>query len=229
MKIGNNQLFNPDTLNIFTDASTIEIDKTQGLYRTSAGAVCVMTSPDGETRIINEVCTVIENSTNNFGELFGIYSGVLKALEYRYQFNRINIISDSQFAVYGLTRWIWNWRNNIQDDMYMNSSGKEVVNQDLFKRIINLILYNGLYINIYHQKGHCLNHPGRSKRTFFTSNGIELNLVESRLIGKYNDYVDRYSRKQLQIKGADIVFPLYYYGDFNKGSYRKLVNNRNIF
>lgn len=36
MKIGNNQLFNPDTLNIFTDASTIEIDKTQGLYRTSA-------------------------------------------------------------------------------------------------------------------------------------------------------------------------------------------------
>ena len=218
------QLFNIGTLNIFTDASVKQ--KNNKEYVSCAGCVCVITKEDGNTEIIEQQYSVIDNATNNKGELCAVYMGVMLAIKYRYQFNRINIISDSQFSIYGLTKWIYNWRNNIKNNNYMSSSG-EVANQDLFKLIINNIILYKLRVNLYHQKGHANTSDklSKAKQVFYKSNGILLDDFELRTICYYNDIVDKYSRYKLNEIPLDIKIPIQYNANFNTSIYKNLINN----
>ena len=45
---------------------------------------------------------LVFNATNNLGELYAVYLGVLLALKYRNRYDVINIISDSQFSIFSL-------------------------------------------------------------------------------------------------------------------------------
>ena len=105
-------LFNERTLNIFTDAS-IKQNK-NGTFVASSAAIAVDINHIQNNYIIDSDYLVF-NATNNLGELYAVYLGVLLALKYRNRYDVINIISDSQFSIFSLSRWIWNWRNNINN------------------------------------------------------------------------------------------------------------------
>lgn len=219
------KLFNVNTLNIFADASIKQ--KEDGNYISCSGALCVITKNDGSTEVIDQDYIVLDNSTNNRGETYAVYMAVLFALKYRYQFDVINVISDSQFVIYSLTKWIFKWINNIKDDSYINASGNEVANQDFIKMIINTIIMNNIYINFYHQKGHANTNSktSKAKHVFYKSNGIMLDDFEVKSICYYNDMVDIYSRYKLEEIPMNIRMPLIYGCNFNEKQYKELVNN----
>lgn len=219
----NRQIFNIGTLNIFTDASVKQLGN--GKYVSCAGCVCVTTKENGSTEVIDERYFVLNDSTNNRGELYGICQAVMIALEYRQYFNTINILSDSQFSIFGLREWIFKWKSNMVNERYVNASGKDVANQDLFKLIINTIVSNNLYINFYHQKGHVNNNKGfqKAKRVFYQSNKIDLDIQEVNGICYYNDLVDINTGYKLDEIARDIEMPLIYSGNFDVKKYRKLI------
>lgn len=222
-------LFRENTLNIFTDASVKQ--KPNGNYISCPGAIAVMTkeySEDG-IGIIDHAYTVLDNATNNAGEIHAVYLGVLLALKYRDKFERINIISDSQFSIYGLTKWIYNWKNNIVNDNYISSSNKLVANQDMFKKIIHLILLNNIKINFYHQKGHAVGAVKKARQVFNTSNGILLDDFELMLINKFNDIIDVFTGEKLDEPAIEFRHMLKYSARFNSRQYKELVNNRKPF
>lgn len=218
-------LFNLNTLNIFTDASVKS--KQDGNFISCAGAVCVITKEDGSTEIVDQNYIVLDNATNNRGEIYAVYMGVLFALKYRNNFEKINIISDSQFAIYGLTRWIYNWKASATINSFKNGSKKTVANQDIFKLIINTIIMNKLYVNFYHQKGHAnkSSELEKARSTFYVSNGISLNDFELQSICYYNDIVDINSRYKLNETPINLRMPLKYPTNFNDIQYKKLINN----
>lgn len=219
-------LFREDTLNIFTDASVKS--KSNDEYISCPGAICVCTKEYTEDNIgiFDYAYSVLDNATNNRGEIYAVYLGVLLALKYRYRFKRINIISDSQFAIYGLTKWIYNWRYSINSkDQYVSSSKKEVVNQDIFKMIIHTIISNNLKVNFYHQKGHCVGNLRKARQVFHTSNGFILDDFELGLINKFNDIVDVFTGEKLDEPAVSFRPMLQYSARFNINVYRQLVNN----
>ena len=214
-------LFNERTLNIFTDAS-IKQNK-NGTFVASSAAIAVDSNCIQNNYIIDSDYLVF-NATNNLGELYAVYLGVLLALKYRNRYDVVNIISDSQFSIFSLSRWIWNWRNNINNGIYYNSSGSPVANQDIIIKIVNLIISSNLNVNLYHQKGHALNKVKKSKETFFRSNGIMLDDFEANRISFYNDFVDNFSRDKLIKNNKVLVSPLQYRADFNQELYKNLIN-----
>ena len=217
-------LFNERTLNIFTDASVKQ--NKNGTFVASSAAIAVDTScaQSSQNLYIIDSDYLVFNATNNLGELYAVYLGVLLALKYRNRYDVINIISDSQFSIFSLSRWIWNWRNNINNGIYYNSSGSPVANQDIIIKIVNLIISSNLNVNLYHQKGHALNKVKKSKETFFRSNGIMLDDFEANRISFYNDFVDNFSRDKLIKNNKVLVSPLQYRADFNQELYKNLIN-----
>ena len=94
-------LFNDRTLNIFTDASIVKIEnETIG---------CAGNNIVANNTIIDQPRLIYRNSTNNNSEIAAIHMAVVNALNYRHQFETINIFSDSKICIYGLREWIFNW------------------------------------------------------------------------------------------------------------------------
>lgn len=151
-----NDVFNPSTLNIFTDASVVIRKNNNNYYFISCpGAVAVATDNNGNTAIIDYIDTILYNCTNNEGEIRAIRLGLMLANKYKGIYSQINLFSDSNICVQGLNQWIYNWVNNIKSDGLMyGSSKKPVLNQDVFTRIIDDIVSNGIFINFFHLRGH---------------------------------------------------------------------------
>ncbi len=68
-------------------------------------------------------------TTNNRMELLG----VITALEVLKKPCRVRVISDSNYVVKGMTEWIRGWIKNS----WKNSQKKDVLNRDLWERLIN--------------------------------------------------------------------------------------------
>lgn len=191
-------IFNPGTLNIFTDASI----KTIGASKNSEslggpGAVCVYTHEDGGTSILDQSWYVERYATNNSAEIKAISLGISKAVQYSNRFNKINLFSDSMICVHGLREWMFNWVNCIGNDGNMySSSGKPVANQSTFTSIVNTILHYNLNISLYHQKGHVTTSNPSSvdnairvfKKTNKISSPIDYNLMKC--LSDWNNYID---------------------------------------
>ena len=132
-------------LNIFTDASitTTIYGETIGC----AGAICMEN---------NNLCKfqVLRDSTNNISEITAVKLAIELALENRDKFNIVNIWADSQWSIFGLTKWIRSWMDNSCNGIMYSSSGDKVKNQQIFLSIIKLISENNLRVNFYHIKGH---------------------------------------------------------------------------
>ena len=128
-------LGNSNTLNIFTDASIKQVgQETVGC----AGAFCVA----GKDRtIINQTNRILRYATNNSSEITAVKLGIDLAIDYRNDFDTINLFSDSKICIYGLREWIFNWIDNMSNGVLYNSSNTEVANQEMFKKIINLITH----------------------------------------------------------------------------------------
>ena len=142
-----------NTINIFTDASTTTYN---GETYVSAGAVAII--GENYNNIIDQQVNVMKN-TNNYGELYAIYLAIMMALRLRCSFPgaTINILSDSKISVYGLREWSFSWlKNQVKFNTYnfINSSGNNVANQELFIHIILTICSDHLCVRFYHVKRH---------------------------------------------------------------------------
>lgn len=196
-------IFNPETLNIFTDAS-IKTLKDTGETLGCPGAVCVGTNLDGSTYVLDEAYFIERYATNNSSEIKAVSLGISKALQYRNNFKQINLFSDSMICIHGLREWLYNWLRCIYNKVMYSSSGKPVANQQTFASILNTIVANNLYINLYHQKGHVSlinnssleNAANVFKKTNFLQDEPSLNLISQ--ISGYNNMVDIRTGEELE-------------------------------
>lgn len=132
-------------MSIFTDAS---IAKTiYGETIGCAGAICEEN---------NNICKfeLQRDSTNNISELTAISLAIDIAIEYKNEYHAFDIYADSQWAIFGLTKWNRSWLDSICNNILISSSGQPVKNQHLFLSIMKKIVDNNLKINFYHVKGH---------------------------------------------------------------------------
>lgn len=180
-------------LNIFTDASitTTIHEETIGC----AGAICLEN---------NNLCKfrVLRDSTNNISEITAVRLAIELALENRDNFDIVNIWADSQWAIFGLTKWIRSWMNNMYDGIMYNSSGERVKNQQIFLSIIKLIAENNLRVNFYHIKGHVdVNNIGsiaHAVSVFNKSNGCSISRDKMYIAANMNNMVDNQTRNILK-------------------------------
>lgn len=186
------QIFNDKTLNIFTDASMRTIkDEVVG----APGYIAVIGSI-----MVHEDIRILRDSTNSESELYAIYMAIQYALLNRDKVQVINIFSDSQFAIYGLREWIFNWVHNIRNDRIYNSSKKEVAHQNIFMGIIYTILEYDLQINLYHNRGHFTESKIKQFIELFKVHNFLYDYIDSntaRMIIKYNNHIDNDTRNKL--------------------------------
>lgn len=187
-------IVNPNTLNIFTDASIVS--RPYG-YDGCYGAIAVYNDV-----IIDEIYRVNTGTTNNNSEIKGVRAGVFLALKYQNQFPIINIFSDSQISIFGIRDRLLNWSIDPISGMLLGRSGQVIQSQDIFLEIVYLMLQYNLRINFIHQKGHVSQHIDsliQAQHVFEASNSVrgkvDLNMI--RFISKWNCVVDETSRYHL--------------------------------
>lgn len=234
-------IFNTETLNIFTDAS-IKTIKTTNETLGCPGAICVATNPNGTNYVLDEVYFIERYATNNSSEIKAVSLGVSKALQYRNNFKHINLFSDSMICIHGLREWLYNWLRCIYNGVMYSSSGKPVANQQTFASILNTIVMNNLQINLYHQKGHVsvinnsslFNAANVFKKTNFINEDVTLDLIS--ILSGFNNMVDIRTGEKLEncnvqpcnkfnkdslVMGFDMM-------QFDVEKYKKLIYNKTI-
>lgn len=186
------------TLEIFADAS-------------------IRTYPDGRTfgcagayaiPLDISMYRISQDTTNNRSELLAIYIGCKLArdilLTYPDTFDKVVLYSDSQFAIFGLTKWMDAWLLTRDENgiIYSVSTKKPVKNQELFLCIIQFLIDNNLQIHFRHCAGHVdYNKPDKLKyanELYQKSNNESLRPEEIYKISYYNNVVDQESRSQLK-------------------------------
>lgn len=182
-------------LEIYTDASirTYPNGRTFGC----SGTLCATT---GESRYI-----ITPDTTNNKSELLAIYTGVVLADNTRRSMSEpceIHLYSDSQFGVFGLTKWIYGWlRNTDSNGIMYGSNKKPVKNQELFAMILSYLSMNKLKVNFHHIAGHVrytsTKMLAKANETYKASNGVYLRPEDIYKVSYYNDIVDKTSRLKL--------------------------------
>ena len=226
------RVFNPYTLNIFTDASMNNVNgETIGV----PGFVAV-NSNDNIPYNVKSSSQVLRQTTNNECELYAIHLAVIEAIYNMDNYRVINIFSDSQFSVFGLREWIFDWKKNIRDGIMYNSSNKPVANQSLFMSIIYNILAYDLHINIYHTRGHFNDNKVDEFIESFTKHNFLNDFIDERLakeIIKYNNEADHFTRDRVKLLKQKILDTMYppllipqYDADsnINLNRYKKLLN-----
>lgn len=217
-----NDIFNQDTLNIFVDAS---ITKNNDSYIGCPGCVCVNTHPNYVSYIKDSSYNVIYESTNNNSEISAVLLGINKALLYRNNYKVINLFSDSKICIHGLKYWMFNWIENMTKDKLYSSSGQLVSNQEIFLNIVNYIIKNNLYINLYHQKGHVTSSNESIEnaiRVFKETNYIKDDVDKELIIqlSYYNNYVDLMTKNILNnLRLQKVVSPFTY--KLNKSEFKQ--------
>lgn len=224
--------FNERTLNIFTDASISNIGQN---YIGCSGAVAV-TGHFDNMKIVDEVFKINPESTNNNSEIKAIYYGIQLAIQHQYEYDTINLFSDSKISIFGLREWIKNWVEVSKGNVLIGSTNKPVSNQQEILGCIYTILENDLNINLYHQKGHCEKEASvrQALVVFKSSNNIERFITFDYVmnISRWNCYVDQKSRSILldyvstnPVNRKPIQLVSYTYTRFNVDKYLDLVTN----
>ena len=174
------------------------------------------------------------DSTNNRSELVALYLAVelgyeIMKLEKEYNgviYDHIDVYSDSQFGVYGLTRWMDSWIRSMDEHgvMYGTSSNHPVKNQELFKAILSNIANKKINVNFYHQLGHINpNNPRKlaeANKSFERSNGFILMPEDIYKISFYNDIVDKKSGEILEEINPDDYIRM----DYSQNHLRTMCN-----
>lgn len=201
------QFYNPETLNIFCDASI----SGKGYNTTGCYGVVAVT----EDNIIETEYRLVSHTTSNNSELKGLRCALSMANKYKDQFRFINIFSDSQISVFGLRDYIYNWRYNPKDNRLYGSAGKPIINQEIFIECHGILMQLGTYpnciIRLFHQSGHIDNGYDNLKKAasvFGSSNNvrgnIDLNFI--RYISTYNNFVDSTSRSYLRRANKKLTY-----------------------
>lgn len=128
-----------EEIEIYTDGSSLGNPGPGGW-----GAVVV----SGE-KIIKELGGFEKETTNNRMELKAVIETV-KYITKNYSKGKITIFADSSYVLTGITSWIFNWEKNG----WRTANKKPVLNQDLWKELIELIRNYDNKINWQKVKGH---------------------------------------------------------------------------
>ena len=176
-----------------------------------------------------QVYYISPDTTSNRSEVLGVYAGVKLAdtiRRERPEFDEFIIYSDSQFAIYGLTKWLSDWIKNSKKGIMYGSNGKPVKNQELFILIAKYLVDNNLRVQFRHCKGHTAitNKMSLQKASevFEKSNGYWPRPEEVYKISYYNNIVDNTSREKLQYIDPN-VYPKYNYGNLNNITNKTLL------
>lgn len=194
--------FVPGVLNIFCDASIVP--KPDRTYYGCPGAIALHTTDARQIVKIDEIHKLFSNSTNNHSEISAILLACYLANKHQYNYQRINIFSDSKISVMGLRSWMYNWLQNKDKatGVMYNSSGEEVANQEIFLQIVRFILDTKVEPCIYHVKGHVNvgreSDMAKAMSTFKTSNGFDIDRRTATHLAMYNEMVDHYTRNTLK-------------------------------
>ena len=233
---------NPSTLNIFSDASILQVKNGAKIeYYIGCPGISVW-NMDNKIGEYSEVYTKV---TNNFSEIRAIFLAVWTARQYRDMYPEIkyiNIFSDSKISIFGLREWMFGWLNKNNDGVLMSTSGV-VKNQEHFIKIIKFICDNDLSLRFYHVRGHhdhntqkeLIQFRNSFKRENHINNTIDDNLVKYLIRG--NSDVDNLTRKPLRDKHQlNASFELECYGhvpisfdyktivkEFDVDKYRRLI------
>lgn len=110
------------------------------------GYCAILRYKDKEKRIIGSE----KLTTNNRMEL----TAVIKGLEALKVPSKVKVYTDSQYVINGITNWIHNWVKNN----WKNSQKKEVINKDLWQRLLSATEGHKVeWFWIEGHKGHKLN------------------------------------------------------------------------
>ena len=195
-------------LNVFSDASITTVN---GHYTSCSGYVAVHND-----KIVETNHRVIYNSTNNYGEIYAllmaIEAAIRKANEIKYV-SRINIFSDSQISVLGLREWIFKWYKKLNKHNNMVSgTNAEIANQEVFIKIVDLVVTNGIPIHLYHQRGHKnFNVPKdvrEVRQSFLTVNKEEISELLAQKLCWYNNVIDKFTRDNLHAITTSLTFDI---------------------
>jgi ribonuclease HI len=104
--------------------------------------------PNGEIKNISRKFTK-EPLTNQRAELYAIYKAI-KAIQKKSLECPIKIYTDSEYSIKSLTIWIEGWKKNG----WKSSTGKDVMNQDLIKKIDSIKAKNISKIEFQHVRSH---------------------------------------------------------------------------
>lgn len=209
------QIFNKDSVGIFTDAS---MDNTKKCA--CAGAVIV--HDDFTTSYVD---VILNDATVNRAELIGIKLGIEEGLKLKKK--NINIFSDSLLSINSLRHWIFKWSDRSEDGILINSNNKPVVNMDIIYDIVELIYENkDTNINLFHQKGH-ISLPGDYTKVagLFrrTNDGYQLSKKFATILKTYNDMVDYCTRNNLRVRNTVNREKTLHYSMFDRPTEKRVV------
>jgi ribonuclease HI len=122
------------------------------------GFAAVIDDDDGR----REITGGAQQTTNNRMELTAVIRG-LAALE---EPSRVRVVTDSQYVVYGMTRWIRGW----QRKGWRNASGAPVKNRDLWEELDALA--NKHQVRWEWIRGH-VGHPENERADFLARQAIQ--------------------------------------------------------
>jgi ribonuclease HI len=143
-----------DNVIVFTDGSCM--NKSDGI---KAGYGVYF--PNEELNNISKPFT-FGDKTNQRAELYAIYKAI-KRIILKFEFNQINIYTDSNYSIQSLTKWIKTWKKNN----WKNSKKQNVANQDIIKKIDDYLQQYPNKILFHHVKSH-------TKKDDFNSKGNEM-------------------------------------------------------
>lgn len=199
-----------DILEICTDASIHKFQN--GRVFGCAGALCITT--------MEQDFLVSQDTTNNRSELLAVYLGLKlgkRIMDANPNYKSIIIYSDSQFAVFGLTKWMSGWMKSMDaNGIAYGTNGKPVKNQELFMCILSYITSNQLKVTFRHCAGHVrytnTKNLKEANDVFYRSNGIYLRPEDIYKLAYYNDIVDTSTREYLQTINPD-AYPVMDYSN----------------
>ena len=100
---------------------------------------------------ITSLSDILENATNNQSEM----TGIIKSLEFFHNkldtYPQINIFSDSQYCIMGVSEWRHNWQKSEEWD---NDNNEDLKNKLLWKKLISLVDNNEKTIRFGWVRGH---------------------------------------------------------------------------
>ena len=207
MKMKQLDLFN--SINVYTDASTTNAYTSTDNITSSPGYVIVY---NNIIRLYGN--KLINKTSSSYGELYAILMGIKavyrEIISGRLPSNTpINIFSDSLSSIENLRNNFKNWYilDNIIRKTY---DDKEVINQDIIRKIIEIVNKYKIPVNLYHIKGHAqikLNKKSNlSDRVelnkiiemFFNNNRIFITDTEAAELCYYNIFVDNFTRYNMK-------------------------------
>lgn len=185
-------------INLFVDASTCEkrsYSSTKN-FISCAGAILVEDHTKiAERAISKSEFEILDNSTNNIGELYAIFLAVRMA-HMLFENEDINIFSDSRISVFGLREWMDTWYRSRDSNGIFHTyyNKKEVANQWLLKLIMYFIAIGSNRIHLYCQKGHVNSSDydmlHSAMCNFKDANYEDIDMKQAADISFYNNIVD---------------------------------------